>query len=75
MSDKKKPLVIGGTIIDPNGDEHYISPGHLCIVYNIDARNCLVAEDDDDIRLKGLDLSKYEIYRPRQDGNYQRREK
>jgi hypothetical protein len=74
MENKPRYLVIGGNVISKtDAQEHYISAKRLCELYGLNWRkpNITLIEDDNDYKIRGLDMSKFVVLRPRYDGNYQ----
>ncbi len=65
----KKYLCYGGTVFSRDGDRHYISVMAVARLYGVPIRECIFASETGD-NIRGLDLDKFIILRPRADGNY-----
>ncbi len=67
---KKKYIVIGGYVRSKSdGDEHYVSAGKLCRLYNLNPEECYCVEEKEYERKK-RGMPTLPVLRPRFDGNY-----
>ena len=67
----KKYLVIGGnTISRSDGQLHYITPQELVRLYGVREDECIMCLGLEDPKLKGVEIHKFTVLRPRKDGNY-----
>lgn len=67
---KKKYVCIGDFVISQSdGQLHYISAVMLPKLYQVSPQECIFTCEDMET-IMGLELEKYTILRPRNDGNY-----
>ncbi len=67
----KKYLVIGGWVTSKHdGQQHYVNAVDLCRLYGVAVRDCILASEEDEHSLLGIDVTQYIVLRPRYDGRY-----